>query len=853
MMKYWILFLMVGLLPLATAEMNILSTDDSTDNVINLGLIDRVKTFLHLTDTPSSYSGQAGQCVKVGAGETALEFGVCGGGAGAGDKWVDGGTYIYPNSTFADNVRVLGWIQALDWTNVTITESQIIDLSYGDDWNKTYADTLYAGIEWDYNQTTPAISYADGTFITLANEGNLNVNSSDFWDDLDSPLESWLSTYNATYDAKANYQFLNNNFNGSGNFTTTGNIAIFNNLNVTGTSYLGDVTIIGSLDIDAEGNITINPTATTGKPAYTTTITGGVRIDGDGGDLALRGGLGLSNDGIVCVGGCSSSHSLNDESDLFIADDLEVNGWFYSDGGVYIYGAGFWIDEDLPAYIGNNHYFVYNTSTSNLELKGTDDWHVFVDTIFEGGIKSTDWTNITLTESQITDLQTYITNNTAGWVLNFSNIYSDDWTNITITESQISDLSAGGMFADVSGWITNTTATGINISSIYSNGSAEFYTTGSGSGFIASGSYGSNFSIKDLNTYISSAKGGFNKWGDIFISSGDNLILETAGSVNSYITMTSKRDTIITAGDDMVIGTKGTTGNTIITRNTSNIGVALDSFYGLSMESPESKVNYLIITNDEAHNSQDGFYFGLDGNNSKLYAAAGGPLDVYASEAKGSFSQIAQLREHNATFYNNVTFKEDIIIDGLIYGSLAADIAETYWSYNMSQNIECENVTEYYYKYDSNRTPTLDYTKTRLSCHFINGFAPNEFETGDVVCSDTDNDARYIKLCDRQYDTRVLGIITSTAGYILQKDPLGYPIAMPGGTLNAKCINDFEAGDLLVSSSDGRLQKMDFQFMYDRLFSADPGERLEMLKHLHSDVATALTTCQDGKALIKIK
>jgi len=45
-----------------------------------------------------------------------------------------------------------------------------------------------------------------------------------------------------------------------------------------------------------------------------------------------------------------------------------------------------------------------------------------------------------LTESQITDLQTYAINNTAGWTLNFSNIYSSDWTNVTITESQITDL-----------------------------------------------------------------------------------------------------------------------------------------------------------------------------------------------------------------------------------------------------------------------------------------------------------------------------------------------------------------------------------------------------------------------------
>jgi len=41
------------------------------------------------------------------------------GGGGAGDKWVDGGAYIYPNGTFADNIKVFGYIQATDWSNVT--------------------------------------------------------------------------------------------------------------------------------------------------------------------------------------------------------------------------------------------------------------------------------------------------------------------------------------------------------------------------------------------------------------------------------------------------------------------------------------------------------------------------------------------------------------------------------------------------------------------------------------------------------------------------------------------------------------------------------------------------------------
>jgi len=63
------------------------------------------------------------------------------GGGGAGDKWVDGGDYIYPNTTFADNINVFGYIGANNWTNVSITESQISDLAHTIDTNVTTACT----------------------------------------------------------------------------------------------------------------------------------------------------------------------------------------------------------------------------------------------------------------------------------------------------------------------------------------------------------------------------------------------------------------------------------------------------------------------------------------------------------------------------------------------------------------------------------------------------------------------------------------------------------------------------------------------------------------------------------------
>jgi len=112
---------------------------------------------------------------------------------------------------------------------------------------------LYAGIEWAYNQTLPSQAYADANMTIAILQGILNdslewrLNFTEIfsldWSNVSGVTEldpvwqgnystftglignaSYLSTYNATYAVKADYQFTTNNFNGSGDFNTTGNI-----------------------------------------------------------------------------------------------------------------------------------------------------------------------------------------------------------------------------------------------------------------------------------------------------------------------------------------------------------------------------------------------------------------------------------------------------------------------------------------------------------------------------------------------------------------------------------------------------------------------------------------------------
>ena len=147
--------------------------------------------------------------------------------------------------------------------------------------NQTLTDLLYAGIEWDYNQTIPANSYtdavnvsqtswidtffvrfteivglvgnwsadksdyytstqtdteietantsmknyADGTFITQANEGNLNVNSSTWWATISGYASKWF--YNSGNELTLNETQLNSSIEVvSKNWTTLQNYPV---------------------------------------------------------------------------------------------------------------------------------------------------------------------------------------------------------------------------------------------------------------------------------------------------------------------------------------------------------------------------------------------------------------------------------------------------------------------------------------------------------------------------------------------------------------------------------------------------------------------------------------------------
>lgn len=117
-------------------------------------------SFIGLDDTPSSYTGSAGLCAAVNAGETDLEFIACGGGGGGGG--LDGSNVAFTNRSetwnngFNITMGTNGWFFGLfNW---------VID-SPSTDWLSFNGSTL------TLNETRFFDDYYNKTSVTSNNKG----------------------------------------------------------------------------------------------------------------------------------------------------------------------------------------------------------------------------------------------------------------------------------------------------------------------------------------------------------------------------------------------------------------------------------------------------------------------------------------------------------------------------------------------------------------------------------------------------------------------------------------------------------------------------------------------------------
>ncbi|GAG85785.1 unnamed protein product, partial [marine sediment metagenome] len=152
---------------------------------------------------------------------------ICGndavGGGGGTSIWVDAGTYIYPNSTYASNIVVFGYIYADDWSNVTITESQITDLSHTVDTtigNETSRFNTLVGTDCSAGDFMDGVD-GDGTPSCETPAGGGGVNASQIKNELGFFVNitavqhngSWVTGDLTGYEA--GNDLCNNEFSGS--------------------------------------------------------------------------------------------------------------------------------------------------------------------------------------------------------------------------------------------------------------------------------------------------------------------------------------------------------------------------------------------------------------------------------------------------------------------------------------------------------------------------------------------------------------------------------------------------------------------------------------------------------------
>jgi len=353
---------------------------------------DTVNTFLKLSDTPNTYSGEGGNCVIVSAGENSLSFANCTNGTG-------------------------GIKQETDpiWT------ANSTAVAY-----KAKAETITGS--WTYNT------------LTFRNAGLISNNKGIFF----TP-SVWSGAY---IIADSGAGFLN----------ITGNPAI---------KFTGNIS--SNLDIcDGYGNCLSDPSGSGGltnltNVAYlnnTQTFTGQNTFT----NLATFNGMTTFNNQLL----------FNQKTTHFGDIDLQ---------------SGNMILNNNPLLLGSSlfdPYIQYN-GFGSVEIYSTKDVKVFADNLtVNGSIIANDWSNVSITESQISDLTHTSLNNVA--FVNESNTFTQD-------QEIEGELSAESIFL-------NDSATGTYLRT----------------GYLNWGAFGNLFgeiSLDSTGTYKNTVKfGGLNVFGN---------------------------------------------------------------------------------------------------------------------------------------------------------------------------------------------------------------------------------------------------------------------------------------------------------------------------------------------------
>ena len=353
----------------------------------------------------------------------------------AGIAW--GYNQTSPANSYADSIASANNASWMSTYNSTYASNLA-----NNSWNQSFAGTLYAGIAWGYNQTSPAVSDIDSRFwnktqtwnaTQLYNKSEINVFNS-----------SWSSNYNSTYNNLLNQQ------------CPAGQV-------VNGTLSNGTI-VCASPPAGTESDPVWSGNLTSGVSADLNPLTTVVQSLGSTSKRWLKGwfqDLDISNN--ITVGGNVSAKyyigSLNSStfptsscSGTDKATGIYSNGTFSC--GTDQSGGGATIKTQRADVITTNHT-IWNTTNLNLAVTSGKNYTLICDLLFTGAAATT------------------------GQAVNLSSTASS--VNVTISYDTWSSATAKVGFSATAFGTTALIGTGSGAAIVQQNSLiADFRTTGSG-------------------------------------------------------------------------------------------------------------------------------------------------------------------------------------------------------------------------------------------------------------------------------------------------------------------------------------------------------------------------------------
>ncbi len=428
--------------------------------------------------------------------------------------------------------------------------------------NKTYADTLYSDIQWNYNQTTPAID-------TILGYGYYNSSNFDYT-----------------------------------TFLTNNTMAQFTSINVTGNAYIGDLTWNGNLDLG--GNDLLNAGWVNSTNGY---FSGNVGIGTNNplsalqveGDIRLGGGqnllFGATTEGI-------REEATSNSIEQFARGQLR----FYADTNA---NSG----TDYIAFYTN----VAEGTTANPKLYIADDGDVGIETSSPSEkltIQGTANTNILINSTGAdSNVQFILQNDVQDWRIGNRGGVSDkfiirDHTNSVDVMSIEVGANANSLYIDADGNVgvgTNSPSDLFHVSG--SNKAIRITNTADGSGnywrLVANAD--NSFSIKDSSDSKISIAGGSGSNNAIKIDSSGKVGIGTSTPLSPlHISSTGSQKLRLQRGTGQIYFQMNSNQDDFwITNSSGSTYLRIDNTgkVGIGTTTPQNKLNVIGSFNQTSGNS----------------------------------------------------------------------------------------------------------------------------------------------------------------------------------------------------------------------------------------------------------